>query len=164
MNLGNVRIVHTMTPLSFFKLQAKNLLKDYRTRTLYVDKVDGYICYTYTPQYFDIGNIFVEYDWDEENFSLMKAQHLFACMLGFDKWGDLLKASDVELELAKLLWDNQHKIHLEDWRMYISRAEFENQTTFDAATKIQIFEQVFMNVDGHHSSFGDYRMNKKVQG
>lgn len=151
-----------MTPVDYFKLQAKNLFKDYKTQTSYIDKVDGHSYYTYAPKYFDIERIFLEYDWDEEDFSLMKAQHLFALMLGFEKWADILKASDAELELAKLLWDNQHKIHLEDWDMYISGAEFDNNTTFDTEARIEIFKQVFVNVDGHHSPFGDYRINKNT--
>jgi hypothetical protein len=151
-----------MTPVDYFKLQAKNLFRDYKTQTSYIDKVDGHSYYTYTPEYFDIERIFLEYDWNEENFTLMKAQHLFALMLGFEKWADILKASDAELELAKLLWDNQHKIHLEDWDMYISGVECDNNTTFDAASRIEIFKQVFVNVDGHHSPFGDYRINKNT--
>lgn len=149
-----------MTPIDYFKLQAKNLFKDYKTKTPYIDKVDGNSYYTYSPKYFDIERIFLEYDWDEEDFSLMKAQHLFALMLGFGKWADILKASDAELELAKLLWDNQHKIHLEEWDMYISGAELNNATTFDTEARIEIFRQVFVNVDGHCSQFGDYRINR----
>lgn len=149
-----------MTPVDYFKLQAKNLFKDYKTQTSYIDKVDGNSYYTYTPKYFDIDRIFLEYDWDEVNFTLMKAQHLFALMLGFEKWADILNASQSELELAKLLWDNQHKIGLEDWEMYIHSAEFDNQTTFDTESRIEIFKQVFVNVEGHYNPFGDYRLSK----
>ena len=74
-----------MTHIEFFKLQAKNLFRNYKTQTSYIDNVDGNSYYTYDPKYFDIERIFLEYDWDEENFSLMKAQHLFALMLGFEK-------------------------------------------------------------------------------
>jgi hypothetical protein len=151
-----------MTPIDYFKLQAKNLFKDYQTKTSYTDEVDGLSYFTYSPKYFDIDSIFLEYDWDEENFTLMKAQHLFALMLGFENWSDLLKASDTELELAKLLWDNQHKIGLEDWEMYIENAESDNNTTFDAAARLAIFKGVFVDVDGHHNPFGDYRLNKNT--
>lgn len=153
---------YVMNHIDYFKLQAKNLHRDYKTRTSYTDKVDGNSYYTYAPQFFDIGGIFLEYDWDEESFSLMKAQHLFAIMLGFGKWADLLKASEAELELAKLLWDNQHKIHLEDWEMYIARAEDDNKTTFSTEDRIEIFKHVFANVEGHSSPFGDYRLNKNM--
>lgn len=53
-----------MTPLVYFKLQVKNLLKDYQTKTIYVDEVDGHSYFRYAPKYFDIDRIFSEYDWD----------------------------------------------------------------------------------------------------
>jgi hypothetical protein len=150
-----------MKHLDYFRLQAKNLFKDYKTKVPFTDD-HGFSYFKYSPKHFDIDRIFVEYDWDEENFSLMKAQHLFAIMLGFENWADLLKASDTELELAKLLWDNQHKIGLEDWEMYIENVESDNKTTFDAKARMEIFKQVFVDVDGHQSSFGDYRLNKNT--
>ena len=151
-----------MKPLVYFKLQAKNLLKDYKTKASRVDEVGGQAYFTYAPRYFDIDQIFLDFDWDEEDFTLMKAQHLFAQMLGFGKWADLLKASEAELELAKLLWDNQHKINLDEWQMYIARAEAENDSTFDTESRIEIFKHVFVNVDGHHSPFPDYRLTEST--
>jgi hypothetical protein len=150
-----------MRPIEYFKLQAKNLFRDYKTQSSYIDDVDGNSYYKYDPAYFDIDAIFVDYDWDEENFSLMKAQHLIALMAGFRKWTDLLKASETEMELAKLLFDNQDKISLDEWEMYIAGAEDDNKTTFDPASRIEIFKQVFVNVEGHSSPFPDYRLNKR---
>lgn len=150
-----------MTHIEYFKLQAKNLFRDYKTQTSYIDEVDGYSYYTYTPKYFDIDSIFLEYNLDEEdeeNLTLMKAQHLFSLMLGFEKWADILKASEARLELARLLWDNQHKIHLEEWLMYIAGAEHDNNTTFDDNARLDIFKMVFVETEGHESSFGDYRL------
>jgi len=147
-----------MKPLVYFKLQAKNLFKDYKSRTIYVDEMDGQTHFAYKPKYFDIDQIFLDFDWPEEKFSLMKAQHFFALMLGFRKWADLLKATDEELELAKLLWDNQHKISLIDWQDYIASAEADNNAEFDVASRIAIFKRVFANVDGHHSLSVDYRL------
>ena len=43
-----------MTPIDYFKLQAKNLLKDYQTKTPYIDEVDGLSYSSYSPKYFDI--------------------------------------------------------------------------------------------------------------
>ena len=149
-----------MSPVDYFKLQAKNLLKDYQTQTPEIDKNNGFTYYSYFPTYLDIDRIFLEYDWDEENFSLMKAQHLFALMVGFNKWGDLINAPSSELELAKLVWDNQHKIHLEEWNMYIARTESENSVSFGTEARMDIFRHVFVDVDGHHSSFGDYRLKR----
>jgi hypothetical protein len=149
-----------MAHIEYFKRQAKNLFKDYKTQTSYIDKVDGNSYYTYTPRYFDIERIFLEFDWDEENFTLMKAQHLFALLIGFESWADLANASEAELELAKLQFDHQEKIYLEDWEMYIAGAERDNKTTFDVEERIEIFKTVFANVDGHSSPFGDYRLDK----
>ena len=151
-----------MNYVDYFKLQAKNLFRDYKTQTSYIDKVNGASRYTYSPKYFDIESIFFDFEWeDQENFSLMKAQHLVAVMLGFRKWMDLLKASKAELELAKLLFDHQDKIHVEDWRMYIAGVERDNKTTFDTENRVEIFKHVFANVEGHHSPFGDYRLTKQ---
>lgn len=148
-----------MNHVDFFKLQAKYLFRDYKTQTT----VDG--LYTYSPKYFDIDEIFCAYHgffdadgWDEGNLTLMKIQHLFAYMLGFNKWANLANASDTELELAKLLFDNQHKIHREEWEMYIVGVERDNSTTFDAEDRVEIFKHVFANVDGHRSHFSDYRL------
>lgn len=147
-----------MSPVEYFKLQAKKLFKDYKTKSEKVDQDLGITYYSYSPTYYDIDRIFSEYDWDEKNFSLMKAQHLFAHMLGYRKWGKLINSSDAELELAKLLWENQHKIGLEDWSMYLLRAEAMNNKRFEARERLEIFRQVFVEVDGHRNPFGDYRL------
>ncbi|MFW0778212.1 MAG: hypothetical protein ACN2B6_10905 [Rickettsiales bacterium] len=148
-----------MKHIDFFKLQAKNLFKDYKTQFVTESGI-----YDYKPKYFDINGIFVDFDWNEENLSLMKIQHLFAVLIGFESWADLANASEAELELAKLLFDNQHKISLDDWKMYIADAGQDNNTTFDTESRIEIFKAVFANVEGHHNPFGDYRINKKSDG
>jgi len=147
-----------MSHIAYFKLQAKNLHKDYKTRTLQADPLEGSSSYKYAPKYFDIESILFDYKCDEDDFSLMKAQHLIACMIGFYKWTELLKASEAELELAKLLFDNQDKIHIEDWRMYIVGVERDNNTTFDAESRLEIFKHVFLGKEGFESSFSDYRL------
>lgn len=147
-----------MAHVDYFKAQAKKLLKDYKTRTSYVDEVDGHSYFSYTPTFFDIDRIFLEYDWDEENFTLMKAQHLFALMVGFEKWGDLIGASEAELELSKQLWEHQDKISLIDWQDYIAGVESDNNLDLDANAKLGIFVQVFVERDGHRNPFGDYRL------
>lgn len=147
-----------MTPVNYFKLQAKNLFRDFKTKTPYRDESDGNTYYRYEPKYFDVDGILLSYDWDEETFSLMNAQHTIALMAGFRKWTDLSKASDTELELAKLLFDNDDKINAEEWEMYIADAEFQNNTTFDAASRLEIYTHVFLNVEGHSSAFASYRL------
>jgi hypothetical protein len=147
-----------MTPIAYFKLQAKNLFRDYKTRTSTIDVVDGQSYYAYYAKYFDLDAIFVDFDWDEDDFSLMKAQHTIAILAGFRKWTDLAKASGVELELAKLLFDHQDKMSAEEWAMYVARVEHDNQTTFDAEARLEIYKHVVLRDDGPRSQFSDYRL------
>jgi hypothetical protein len=148
-----------MTPIDYFKLQAKNLFRDYKTKAPYIDEADGNSYYKYDPKYFDVDAILIDYGWDEEGFSLMNAQHIIALMVGFRKWTDLSKASEVELELAKLLFDNQDKIHVEDWKMYIAGVERDHKTTYEPESRLEIFKQVVVNAEGHSSPFPDYRLS-----
>ena len=149
-----------MKPIPFFKLQAKNLYRDYKTKKPYIDTVDGETYFDYSPPYFDVDRILLQYDWNEEKFSLMNAQHTIALMVGFRKWSDMLKASDEELELAKLLFDNQDKIGIEDWQMYVAGVENDNNTELSSQSMLEIFKLVFVDVDGHYNPFGDYRLNR----
>lgn len=66
-----------------------------------------------------------------------------------------------ELELAHLLLDNQEKIDLEDWNMYIARIEYDNHTVLDPASKLEIFKKVFLEEEGHHSPFPPYKISKE---
>lgn len=150
-----------MTHVEFFKLQAKNLFRDFNTKTPVFDNVIEDYLYEYEPKYFDVAWIVLDFDIDEEDFSLMKAQHIIANMVGFKKWTDLLMASEAQQELAKLLFDNQHKISLDDWEMYIQRAEYDNRMTFDDETRLEIFKTVFHDVEGHENPFRDYRLNQR---
>lgn len=145
--------------IQYFKFLAENLFEDYNTKKSVLDPVINDYLYEYNPEYFDVDRIVLEFDLDEEGFSLIDAQEVIAYMVGFEKWVDLLKASETELKLAKLIFDNQDKIHIEDWQMYIGGAEDDNDTTFDAEERLEIFKQVFVNVEGHHNPFGDYRLN-----
>jgi hypothetical protein len=131
-----------MTHLEFFKLQAKNLFRDYQTKKKSSEAAIG--DYEYDPKYFDIEGIILYFDIDEENFTLMKAQHIVANIVGFEKWTDMLKADESELELAKLLFDNQDTVSLDDWKMYIIGTERDNNTTFDPDTRLEIFKLVFL--------------------
>jgi hypothetical protein len=149
-----------MTHIKYFKLQAKNLFKDYKTKSPHFDNaIDDYL-YEYNPKYFDIEEIILAYDLDEDDFTLMNAQHIIARIVGFSKWTDLLKASEIELELAKLLFDNQHKISVDDWQMYIARAERDNNQGFDPESRLGIFKHVFLN-GNFENHIVDYRLNKK---
>ncbi len=131
-----------MNIIGYFKLQAKNLHKDFKTKTPVLDKTTTAFLYEYSPKYFDIEMIISDFDIDEESFSLMNAQHVIAKITNFDKWATLLKASPTELELAKLLYDHQNKIDLVGWNFYISDAQSMNETELDAEIQVEIFKQV----------------------
>ncbi len=51
-----------------------------------------------------------------------------------------------------------HKIHAEEWHWYPASTEAENQVVFDDETRLDIFTQVFYNVEGNQSDFTDYRL------
>ncbi|MNY13477.1 hypothetical protein D3C86_1466100 [compost metagenome] len=91
----------------------------------------------------------------------MNAQHIIAKLVGFEKWTVLLKANPEALELSKLLFDNMHKISIEEWDMYISGEEDEKGFLFDDEFKLDIFKAVFADVDGHQSYGYDYRLAKR---
>lgn len=154
----------TYTYVTYFKRQAKNLFKDFQTKASYIDNVGGNIYYKYDPTYFDVDSIFFDFECNENKFCLMKAQHIIACMVGFYNWADLLKANSADLELAKLLFDNQDKIFLEDWKMYISNVERDNKLIFDSDSKLEIFKHVFLNKGVFENPFPDYRLKKRLCG
>jgi radical SAM superfamily enzyme with C-terminal helix-hairpin-helix motif len=131
-----------MNTIDYFKLQAKNLHKDFKTKTPVFDKtINDFLC-EYKPKYFEIDMIISDFDIDEKNFSLMNAQHVIAKIANFDKWATLLKATPAELELAKLLYDHQDKIDLIGWKFYIADAQSMNETELDAEIQVEIFKQV----------------------
>lgn len=140
-----------MNTIDYFKLQAKNLHKDFKTKTSIVDKTTTAFLYEYTPKYFDVQMIISDFDIDEENFSLMNAQHIIAKIANFEKWASLLKASPSELELAKLLYDYQNKIDLEGWQFYIADTQSMNDVVLDAEIQVEIFKQVVIE----DNIFGD---------
>ncbi len=130
-----------MNKISYFKLQAKNFLRDFKTQ-----KKDQEGIYFYSPKFFkDINDIIVSFDIDEDNFTLMNAQYIIANLAGFDKWSDLLEASPEALELGELLFNNRNysgDVDLtEDWNMYLAMNGFQD---FDDASKLEIFNIVFL--------------------
>lgn len=89
----------------------------------------------------------------------MKAQHLIAIMVRYNKWSDFLAATETELELKRLLFENQHKISQDDWEMYLSDVEIQNQLRFEKEDKLKIFKHVFLYVDGHVNDPGGYKLH-----
>lgn len=131
-----------MNTIDYFKLQAKNLHKDFKTQNPLVDKTIGGFQYEYTPKYFQIYDVISDFGINEENFTLMNAQHVIAKIANFDNWTALLRASPAELELAKLLYDYQDRIDLIGWQFYIADAQSMNEIELDEEIQVDIFKQV----------------------
>lgn len=131
-----------MDTIDYFKLQAKNLHRDFKTQAPPVDKTIVGFRHEYSPKYFQIYDIISDFDIDEKNFTLMNAQHVIANIAGFDKWGTLIKLTESELELVKLLFEHQDKIDFTSWNLYIADAQSMNEDELDAETKVDIFKQV----------------------
>lgn len=132
-----------MNKIDFFKLQAKNLERDYRTKYL-----DNDSCCLYNPKFFkDIDDLIVAFDIDEENFTLMKAQHVIARIAGFKKWSDLICSDDDGLELGKLLFEHRNDYVegftlWDDWNHYLLANNFNDS---DNSFKLQLFKMLYLN-------------------
>lgn len=88
-----------MTHIDYFKLQAKNLFKDWKNREqkLFV---------------YDIRELFRLYDVKPtEEPTLMKAQHLLAQVLGRDKWSDLLHEPEEKLAYTRAILEQENSFY-----------------------------------------------------
>lgn len=89
-----------MEYIDYFKMQAKRLLKDYKTRFFNEQEE----VHDYQPEYFDIASVFQDFgfphDKSDFKFTLMNAQHIIAKLAGFAKWNDLQRANEAELHTA----------------------------------------------------------------
>lgn len=151
-----------MDTIQYFKLQAKNLFRDYKTKKPVFDKVINDYLYEYSPTYFNMDGLVCDFDINEEKFSLMKAQHIIAIMAGFDKWADILKASKAKLEIGKLLFDNQHKFSIDDWYFFLDGTEELNNKAFNTEDQLALFKDAFIKIEAHHNTPSDYRIEKKT--
>ena len=127
-----------MAKIEFFKQQSKKFFKDYNSRVF--NKKEGF--YEYYPRYFpDIDSIILSFDiTEEEQFTLMNAQHIIALLSGFNKWNELIKASEPLLEIGKLLLINRENLYFEDWQDYDSRY----LQNFSDESKLEVFKRVFL--------------------
>ena len=150
-----------MDKIAYFKLQAKNLFRDFKTQTFDEEGLTRY-----APRFFkDIDDILLSYDVDEENFKLMNAQHLIANLAGFKCWNELLHASDDALELGKLLLDKRNDglpacmgDPLEvSWKMYLWENKLQNLPDRD---KLAIFEE--QKEVHEHYKYEDYGYDKEL--
>lgn len=85
-----------MDNISYFKLQAKNLYRDFKLDFMAEDEA-----YNFSPQFYDINKIVSDFEIDVNDFSLMKAQHIIAKLVGFRSWDELLQAPNSLLEQKK---------------------------------------------------------------
>lgn len=133
-----------MGKIEYFKSQAKKLYKDYQTKVLTDDGI-----YSYSPKYFDdVDGIIVDFDIDEESFTLMKAQHIIALLSGFNSWKELIHASQSKLELGQLLLSKRNDFNsplVEDWEMY--KVHLPKDLRDDDENLLLIFKKVFLGLD-----------------
>ena len=80
-----------MNIVNYLRRQAKNHFKDFKEKAQKRFSGDAEYIVTY------------EYGYDENNFSLMKAQHIIAHMCAFQNWANLTKASKIELKVVTIL-------------------------------------------------------------
>ncbi len=114
---------HNSYFIGYFNLQAHRLFEDWETHQPYIDDIDGFTYYKYNPKYFDVDDIIVSFDLDEEKVTLEEAKNVIAYFAGFNEWNKLINASESELKLAKKLFDNRDIISIDDWIMFLGNAE-----------------------------------------
>ncbi|HIV08076.1 MAG TPA: hypothetical protein IAD29_06480 [Candidatus Scatocola faecigallinarum] len=100
-----------MNNIEYFKLQAKNLYKDWKSRE------QKYFVFN-VKDLFRIYNVKID-----ERPTLMKAQHLLAQALGRNKWADLLTEPDEKLSYTRNIME-------EEWQDF-KEAECEDEYRSD---------------------------------
>ena len=116
---------YIMKPINFFKLQAKHLKSDYKTQFIHTSNKE-YPVYDYKPKFININSFVVDFDYMEveaEVFTLQKAQHVIAMILGFNCWAEFIKAPIEEQELLINLYKNNVNIHEWDTQGLDSEAQ-----------------------------------------
>ena len=113
-----------MSHVDFFRKQAKNFLKDWRTQKKMEE--EGFSYYVYEWKYYHIGDLFDYFELsnaDREDKKLVRAQHYIAKMVGFKTWNDLIHAPEKELKLAAyILRHIKSSYHIEDWKDALSHS------------------------------------------
>ena len=120
-----------MKYVDYFKLQAKNLFKDFKTGK----SLPGSPAVLYSPEFFvDIAAIVTwlkgrrDAKWfSETDVTLMQTQQIIAMLAGFKKWGELIEASEAKLELGKLLLNGRGSADTfplaDAWNTYLMNRE-----------------------------------------
>ena len=134
-----------MKEIDFFKLQAKNFLKDYYNR---IECENGTYLHE-NPLFFkDIEDIIVDFDINEDKpFSLMNAQHIIATLAGFNKWSNLIHSNSAGLELGKLLFEHRNDYVdgfslWADWEHYLLTNDLMDQSN---SFKLELFKILYLN-------------------
>lgn len=134
--------------LSYLKDLALELYEVWKNRELEDEEETDYgdviKWYHYDSNDWDVLGIIVDFDFDEENFTIENAKAVVAYYAGDYEWERLEKASASELALAKALVDNRRMVFVEDWIMYIGSCEDLNHKVFDADMKLALFESYYL--------------------
>ena len=89
-----------MTHIDFFKREAKNFLKDWRTQKI-TQNTDGSYSYHYDWKFYDIDYIFSKLkldNKDRQEITITRAQHWFAQTFDQKSWKVLISLTDTEQE------------------------------------------------------------------
>ena len=146
-----------MLPIQYFKLQAKHLHSDLQTRTspstdfgMFYD--DFY--YDYNPKFFNVKQLLWDMGLSEEPkklFGLMRCQHIIANLAGFKSWNCLIHATEEKLELARIVFENQNKIHPAQWEEFITeiktRQEKQGLSPLSLSREKELYQQTLANYD-----------------
>ena len=125
-----------MDYIKYFKSQAKKFYKDFQTQY----KEEGEDIYSYKPKFWlDIDEIIVSFDIDEDDFPLMKAQHIVAYLAGFDSWNKLIHANEYLLEIGYYLVEHRDNNALGEWENFGGYSYANNDYEL-----LDIFKQIFL--------------------
>ncbi len=128
-----------MDIIKYFKLQAKNLLKDFKENQAFFENRGKFEYEIDREKYFKVSMVFADFNVDETNFKLGNSQHVIAKMVGFTNWSQLVKASNEELELAKLYFDFQDRLEAPLLNKFAIRSSLESK-------KLEFAQELNQNV------------------
>ena len=127
--------------IGFFKDQADYYFRVWSNRTISHTDYNGDVWYDY--EFDDFFSFLMEFDFDEENFTLDNAKEIVRVDSGFAKWDDIEKASLVDLQIAKLIYFNVARDDADKLINYfyekIEDINFPNDTD-----KLNYFKKVFL--------------------
>ncbi len=144
-----------------FEHYAQNLIEDFNTRIL--DK-DGDI-YTYTPKYFDITEIFISYDINDDDndfqFNIEDARNLISMILEAS-WDKIINANQYkkeiyELKLGSYKVNSQYDINdFDTATFWIESTERDNNIILDDEEKLKLYKYyLFENKDIPNEDIND---------